>query len=538
MALCLLALLYAAVVLLGDPRAASGSDAGGKLATVAHMSETGSWDPDVGYWAVGADPEGDLHPLIKTTRYGERWVQVTSLPMIYAAVPLWGAGGASATLVLPAAGGLLAAWGARRLALVLGASSGWGAFWLVGAASPVVFYVADLWEHAVSLGLAMAAVPVLVDPRGRRLWQLVGAGALLGAAASMRAELALYVVAFGIVGFAVAEVRRRWMACWKQLGAAGVAFVGVVFANSLLERSLLSAGVQSSRVGSQLGSVGSDPLERAEDAVLTTFGLVPYQDLRSVLIGVAFVVGLGMVGRELRGRRDRRSLQIGSALVALGVIVRVGEGTGFVPGSLASAPMAPAGVVNAAGASRRLVVGAALVAMPIVWALQWQGDLIAQWGGRYTLLTAVLLTVVAAVAAEEAGWRQPATVVLVAVSVGVSAMGVAWHVERTSAVGEAFDTFEAMAEDTAFVTWFGHLPREGGSWYTTQDWLRADREDVGVALDVAAATEVGRIALVEPDVGDLVEPEPLPGFRISESTEVPWLGGIDLRTTVYERTER
>ena len=80
-----------------------------------------SLKPDVGYWAATWDPNGEHHPLIYTERHGKQWVQVTSLPFVYAGLPLWRIGGTAAILLLPVAGSLLGAYGARRLALALGA---------------------------------------------------------------------------------------------------------------------------------------------------------------------------------------------------------------------------------------------------------------------------------------------------------------------------------------------------------------------------------------------------------------------------------
>ena len=76
---CALSLLLVLVVVFaGDPGVHSGSDAGGKAATVAAMAEPGRDGVDLGYWAESADPDGDLHPLYNTYRTSQGWVQVTS----------------------------------------------------------------------------------------------------------------------------------------------------------------------------------------------------------------------------------------------------------------------------------------------------------------------------------------------------------------------------------------------------------------------------------------------------------------------------
>lgn len=537
--LALLAALYGAVILAGDARAASGSDAGGKAATVAMMVERGDWDPDVGYWAAEADPDGVHHPLIKTSKYGERWVQVTTLPMLLLARPLWALGGPTAALALPALGGLVGAWGARRLAIVLGATDGWYAFWAVGAGSPMVFYIADLWEHAFALGLFVAAMPALLDPHPRQAIELVAAGAAVGAAVALRAELGLYAVALAVAGLAVAPVRERWRGRAVPLGAAGVAAVAVFVGNSLLERAMLSHGIQSGRMGEQLQQAGGSSSQRVSDAALTTFGLFPGDEPTVVAVGALTVGGLAALGVVLArtGRADSSPwFRFGALASVLGVLLRVAAGPGFVPGTGPAAPMAAAGVAGARrDPSARVLVGAALGAMPLVWLLQWQGDLLAQWGGRYTLCSGVLLTVVAAVGIERVGWRQPAALVVCAAAVVVSALGVAWHIERTNAVAAAFEHFDEHADDTVFVTTFGHLPREGGAWSVDQRWLRTSPERVAAAVDVAARSGAGRIALVEPADGHEVAPEAVGSFVRTGVESTPWLAGTSLQVTTYER---
>ena len=82
-------------------------------------------------------------------------MQVTSLPFVYAGLPLYKAAGTAGILLLPIAGSLLAAYAARRLALALGASTGWWAFWLVGVGTPMLFYAGDFWEHSMGVGLML-----------------------------------------------------------------------------------------------------------------------------------------------------------------------------------------------------------------------------------------------------------------------------------------------------------------------------------------------------------------------------------------------
>ena len=108
-----LLLVYVVLSFAMDPEGSLGTDTGGKVATVKVMSERGDLDPDVGYWASEWDPEGDVHGLYYTAHIGDRYVNVTSLPLVLAARPLYDVGGYRAALLLP----MLGAW----MRLLLGA---------------------------------------------------------------------------------------------------------------------------------------------------------------------------------------------------------------------------------------------------------------------------------------------------------------------------------------------------------------------------------------------------------------------------------
>jgi hypothetical protein len=92
-AMVLLLAVYGVLSFVNDPRGTLGTDTGGKLATIATMERTGSLEPDIGYWAEDLDPQGRLHPLWYTDHVGDDWVNVTTLPMLVAASPLYDLGG-------------------------------------------------------------------------------------------------------------------------------------------------------------------------------------------------------------------------------------------------------------------------------------------------------------------------------------------------------------------------------------------------------------------------------------------------------------
>ena len=82
-------------------------------------------DPDVGYWAARWDPEGRVHPLYYTSHIGRRWVNATTLPMLYVAQPLYRLGGYRLALLVPMLGAVAAAFAARELARRVHDTDGW-----------------------------------------------------------------------------------------------------------------------------------------------------------------------------------------------------------------------------------------------------------------------------------------------------------------------------------------------------------------------------------------------------------------------------
>src|SRR6478672_9414543 len=87
-ALVLLACYFAAAA-FNSPRGYLGTDTGAKVATLRVMDTRHTFDPGAGYWAAADDPQGALHPLYDTRRVDDRYVAVTTLPMLLLARPLW-----------------------------------------------------------------------------------------------------------------------------------------------------------------------------------------------------------------------------------------------------------------------------------------------------------------------------------------------------------------------------------------------------------------------------------------------------------------
>ncbi len=75
-------------------------------------SRHGTERPDVGYWAEQWDPTGHYHPLFDSKQNDDgEWINVTTLPMLLAARPLYDLGGYRLALLLPMVGAIAAALG-------------------------------------------------------------------------------------------------------------------------------------------------------------------------------------------------------------------------------------------------------------------------------------------------------------------------------------------------------------------------------------------------------------------------------------------
>jgi hypothetical protein len=527
-----LAAIYVVVIALGSTHAWSGSDAGGKVATIRWMSQHHSLKPDVGYWAAPFDPSGTHHPLIYTQRHGDQWVQVTSFPFVYAGLPLYKAAGTAGILLLPIVGSLLAAYAARRLARALGAPTGWWAFWLVGVGTPMLFYAGDFWEHSMGVGLMLFAIALALEGGVARAF---AAGALAGLAGVLRTETLLYA---GFVGIALLLIGGEWQAWLRRparIVALGAGLGAVLVANGAVERAVLGSGLRDTRAGSNVAAAGSTVGTRLHDGLLTAIGLFGDDTTKAYVGGAVVVIALLVFTWAIFRGRERSPLAVVSGATAVAMYIARFASTGlvlFVPGVFPAAPVSAAGITGATTRRQIAIAGAAVVVLPAVWLLQWRGQLLPQWGGRYVLLTGALLTVVGAVAIERRG-RTQGVVVLLAITLVVAVFSAAWHIQRTRGVAQAVASIERAPRDAVVVSRLAHLGREGGAWYGRHRWLNADG-DAGTADAASIATRSGASHLDVVDLDQGQQPQALDGWTVSGRRLVPYLG-FHLVDTSYTR---
>ncbi|MFP5377832.1 MAG: hypothetical protein ACLGIO_13775 [Acidimicrobiia bacterium] len=529
---------YLALSLLNDPRGYLGTDTGGKVATLRAMEERCALDPDIGYWAEEWDPDGRVHPLYYTAKVGDRWVNVTTLPMLYAGYPLYRLGGYRLALVLPMLGSVLAALAARALARRLSGGDGWAAFWIVGLASPLTIYALDFWEHSLGVAAMAWAVVVLVDlVEGRRPagWAL-GAGGLFGAAATLRTE----ALAYGFVAVAVACLvlwlgRRRLAAAVATGALAAAGLAGPLAANAALESATMGSAIRgeraAGRASSAVDATGDVAGKRVEEAMLNAAALTPRHDAAVYVVGTALVALLVFVAARAGRPGDAGPAVLAAAGAGALYLLRFGAAPGFVPGLVAATPLACVGLVRGWGtAAGRYVLGVALGALPLVWATQFQGGAAPQWAGRYLLVSGLLLGVAGVAALPRL--RPWAGRAFLALAAAVTAYGLVWTSIRTHDVAAAVGALSRRPEPV-LVSTVGHLAREGGAFYGDRRWLTAPTEaEQAFAVEVLERAGVTRFAFVGLEGSG--EREAPPGWRAAGSEVVPFIGRLDLVVTAYE----
>lgn len=498
-----------------------GTDTGAKVITLDAMVESSTLRPDVGYWAESWDPNGVYHPLLFTepNDRGE-WVNVTTLPMLIVAHPMYALGGYRLALLPAMLGSVLAAFAGRNIARQLGdGAAGWRAYWTIGLASPLIVYALDFWEHSLGAGLMVASFALLLrSANGVTTWRIpLGAGLLLGASASMRTET--FVVASAIVGATcVTLALRRRIALSVAVGLLCLSGFAAMWAlNGALESAL---GGQS-RADRVEGVAGSDVLSdlplRGEEALITWFAAPNYAYPGDVLFGAVFV-GAVALAWWFRQHGERRLAVYAVALGSMCFFVPMLNGLGFVPGALIASPVAIAAIVAPGwSATRVLLVGASLVATALTWLFQYTGGANPQWGGRYLLAPTIVLTAVGAVALA----RGPVLIrrsVLVA-AVAVSAFGVAWVQWRTAEIDDLFDELSDQPEDVIIST-NGWFVREGGPITQERRYLSLGTEPTveGAVADVVRPAGFETFGVLGGD------PEELPGATLVSTTEFQVVG--------------
>jgi hypothetical protein len=522
--------LYVLLSLGMSPGGYLGTDTGAKVATLEVMTDRGTAEPVLGYWAEQWDPHGTLHPIYDALPVDDDWVHVTTLPMLELARPLYAIGGYRLTLLLPMLGAVGAAFAARSLARrAADDDAGWLAFWTAGLASPLLVYALDFWEHAPGVGLILGAVALLagVVDGDSAVARSLGAGVLLGAAATMRTESFVYAVVS--VGLCALLVLFRTRAIGRSITIGALAVVG--FAGPwLLNQALESALGGHSRGDRVSGTVvgGFDRLDdRAREAAITLLALRPSSLTETLTLGGVFaaVVAAAIL---LSKRDESRLVAVLLGLAALLHLSALSGGLSFVPGMIAAVPLVLVAVLRPPDQlGARYAVLSAVLALPVGWSFQLVGGANPQWAGRYALPSCMVLLSLGAAGLSRA--PRVLRVGLIGLTGAVALTGVLWLGERSHEFNRLFDELVERPEDVVIAR-NGFFIREGGAAYTERLWLTAVGErDLEQAVEVIERSGHRTFAVLDESAG---APGDIAGARL-EGTSATSVTGVRLYLHSY-----
>ncbi|MFQ5416682.1 MAG: hypothetical protein ACE5FL_06495, partial [Myxococcota bacterium] len=270
-------------------------DCGSKELQARRLVDTGYRAFDLGYTARALDPSGRWFPVPSpyALRRGDRYF--AQYPVAYAAVaaPFFAVFGpvglrVPAALGLAACAALIAAWVAPALGRRWSLAAGLG----VPLATPLVFYGVTIWEHSLTVALALGA-QLLAARAGRG--RLAAAGFLIGCATWFREEL--FLMGLALAAALLATRRRPAELLWLALGALPaalglLAFNALVLGHPLGSHILGNVGaVHSPSFGEALRDVG---------AIIAGYGTVPAEGAVFVLVVVVCLVAGWQTGRSGR----------------------------------------------------------------------------------------------------------------------------------------------------------------------------------------------------------------------------------------------
>jgi hypothetical protein len=535
--------LAAALFLLAqlpDPGGYLSTDVGGKTATIEVIVEEGPRAPDLGYWAEAYDPDGSLYPMWSTAQVGDSWVNVSTLPMLYVAAPLWRLGGARLAILVPVLGAVLAAAAAAAIAGRIGGDRARqsAVFWIVGLGSPATIYALDFWEHSLGLGLILWGMVAVLDAGASKRVSLLMpflSGVAFASAASMRQEALVYGFVAGLALVVGLVLQGRPLTAVLR-GAAMMVGTGVALgANALFEWWVFGTTLRAGRVGGTAAAAGTDLAVRVEEAIVTGVAPMAGTSGSALLLAAVLLALLIMLGVRAHLPGDQKRL-IWAGLAVVGLLVVLDliiDGMRFIPGLVATTPLAVLGAVRGWQAGpRRVVTTVALAALPIVWFTQFAGGASAQWGGRYTLPSAVMLVVVAVVAYDH-GRALVTMRGVAAVGLAVTVVGVGWIVMRTHAFADAG---EALADRPEEVLVFRDpfLAREPGPLVLGEQWLAAPTDELlREASAVLLAAGIERVGYVDYDIGRAAPA--LPGYEPVDESTIPLVNDLRLRVVSLRR---
>jgi hypothetical protein len=575
-ALLLAALLFALHLTVLPAAGWFGGDMGTKYLQARGALEHGVLTPWIDYPGLDLDPELEHHGLFMEARDG-KVLGIFPPAFSTATAPFLALLGFPGLYLIPALGAGLVLLASHALARrMLPPGPALAAAWLAAVATPVLFYGAELWEHAPAAGLTTAAAALLArriagegGPRSDLL-----AGLLVGAAVALRPESGLMLPAL----LAALALVRGWRAALRPLLLSGAGLALALLPQIALNRAIFG-GLGSAQLARNFGGSAGHRLEALEIAVREL--LLPLHGLPLFLLAW-LVLAAGLAAHRLRpsgsgpAPSGTGARLLGASVVAVLFLVpaivlpawhlalggaRFGEAFGYR--SIAHTwPLAIAlvfplllGAPEERGSDRRALrrwlVGAALLYVAVViLAAPVPGGF--QFGARLLLPAAPLAAVAAAAGmhglrdglaeAPHRRWLHAAAVLLVLAALAVQLVGLAFLLRSKRLYdGITRATAEVTRPGEALVTDLFWYPQVTATLYPERRYLLVeDDSQVGVLARRARDTGLDRLVLVtSSEESEMATPSSLPAagpalYRKGETLDLP---GRGLRMHYYPRVE-
>ena len=478
--LSLILFVYAVGAALLDPLGHLSNDVGGKTASVAAMADAGNLNPDLGYWFEDADPDGAFFPLRNSRQTATGvWINSTSITTLVPAVPLWSAFGPRGILLIPILGALATVAVAGALARRINPSSdGTLAMLVVGLASPAAIYALDFWEHTWGMALMGAGIVLLYDSlKKERLPPAVLAGALFGIAATMRQEALVYAFGAGVTLGAMLLYRRQIIDMLKRGVGFTIGFAIPFLGYGLVEQALIGgAGARSDRGFETLERTGSLLTERITSSATWLFAPIGSTEPLAIAMGAILVASAAAFARWLFF--TDQSVDPGlarKAMIATWAVWLIGIPLlkpGWIPGMLIAAPAAIFGMAAGIADRRWTLLALSVGPVPIVFATAFVDGSAVQWGSRYLLPTALVLTVLGIEGLRRVS--KPTLTMVVVASLLVTLSGSVWTVRRSHWIADDGQQVVELAGDDVVVWASGYTAREMSDFSQDQRWLTVE----------------------------------------------------------------
>ena len=405
----LLLLALAAVLAVAEPSTSTWDE--GSYGSQADALRDGSWYAP--YRFADIDPSGRWFPIIYGERSADGWTTYTKHPLVPSLQSAFGRPlgrtGYLVPSILGVVGAAAAAWAiARRVrpgTEVL-------AFWIT-ASGPLVFHVSIIWAHAMAAGFGGLAVLGAVMVRQRRsswMGHLALASGVVGVSLVRSEGLLFSVCLLAAVGLDALLRPGVDDAGLRSSSIVGRAVTGVVSTVPAFVALVIAWFLEQRWVASIVGTAGSSLEIRSTEVHYSFLDGRLHGLWRSTLAGsdvaawapflpLLLLVPLALVAARRRiGRPDIIAVALGGYALAM-ALLQFWQPSVLVGGLVPAWPLVPIGLV-ACGAGlwrhqRLLAITVALTAGAI-WATEYPDGGVFQWGGRFFMVLAVPLAVLAA----------------------------------------------------------------------------------------------------------------------------------------------